>query len=203
MVNEGRHQGGRAPYGYVVVDGGPHPNPRKAVAGYRLRVLAVDEPAAAVVRRIFAEYLDGFGDRAIANGLNRGGTRVHRLVVPNRTRTGWPMGGRRARCGPSWRTRATPVMRCLVGGRSMGCCWTRMMWRLGMVVRFRRSTRDRIVRFRMPAHPAIVSGDVHGGSASAAGSCGMWVGEEREAGAWAEEGEAGLSVAWARAVRDL
>lgn len=27
VVNEGRHQGGRAPYGYIVVDGGPHPNP--------------------------------------------------------------------------------------------------------------------------------------------------------------------------------
>jgi DNA invertase Pin-like site-specific DNA recombinase len=30
VVNEGRHQGGRAPYGYTVVDGGAHPNPRKA-----------------------------------------------------------------------------------------------------------------------------------------------------------------------------
>ena len=45
VVNEGRHQGGRAPYGYKVVDGSPHPNPRKA-EGYRLRVLAVDDPAA-------------------------------------------------------------------------------------------------------------------------------------------------------------
>jgi hypothetical protein len=27
VVNEGRHQGGRAPYGYTVVDGGPDPNP--------------------------------------------------------------------------------------------------------------------------------------------------------------------------------
>ena len=37
VINEGRHQGGRAPYGYCVVDGGPHPNPRKAAEGYRLR----------------------------------------------------------------------------------------------------------------------------------------------------------------------
>ena len=73
VVNEGRHQGGRAPYGYTVVDGGPHPNPRKAAEGYRLRVLAIDEPSADVVRRIFAEYLDGNGDRAIATGLNRNG----------------------------------------------------------------------------------------------------------------------------------
>ncbi|MDQ3276339.1 MAG: recombinase family protein [Actinomycetota bacterium] len=73
VVNEGRHQGGRAPYGYVVVDGGPHPNPRKSVEGYRLRVLAIDEASAEIVRRIFAEYLEGRGDRAIANGLNSDG----------------------------------------------------------------------------------------------------------------------------------
>ncbi|MEU5844896.1 recombinase family protein [Saccharopolyspora shandongensis] len=59
VLNEGRHQGGRAPYGYNVVDDRPHPNPRKAAEGYRLRVLAIDEPSAEVVRRIFAEYLSG------------------------------------------------------------------------------------------------------------------------------------------------
>lgn len=73
VVNEGRHQGGRAPYGYLTVDGGPHPNPRKAAEGFRLRVLAVDEFAAQVVRRIFADYRRGLGDRAIASGLNRDG----------------------------------------------------------------------------------------------------------------------------------
>ncbi|HEY2058062.1 MAG TPA: recombinase family protein, partial [Amycolatopsis sp.] len=62
VINEGRHQGGRAPYGYVVVDSGPHPNPRKAAEGFKLRALALDETTADVVRRIFAEYLDGNGD---------------------------------------------------------------------------------------------------------------------------------------------
>ncbi|MFL6142165.1 MAG: recombinase family protein [Labedaea sp.] len=57
----------------VVVDGGPHPNPHKAAEGYRLRVLTIDEVSAAAVRRIFEEYLDGKGDRAIANGLNLDG----------------------------------------------------------------------------------------------------------------------------------
>ena len=71
VLDEGRHQGGRAPYGYVVADAGPHPNPRKAAEGYRLRVLEIDEIAAEVVRRIFAEYLQGQGDRAIAHNLNR------------------------------------------------------------------------------------------------------------------------------------
>jgi DNA invertase Pin-like site-specific DNA recombinase len=36
VLNEGRHQGGRAPYGYVTVDGGQHPNParRPRATGY-------------------------------------------------------------------------------------------------------------------------------------------------------------------------
>jgi Recombinase/Transposase, Mutator family len=36
-------------------------------------VLAIDDASAEVVRRIFAEYLDGKGDRAIAGGLIRDG----------------------------------------------------------------------------------------------------------------------------------
>src|SRR4051812_10884774 len=36
VLNEGRHQGGRAPYGYIVADGGPHPHPAKAAEGARL-----------------------------------------------------------------------------------------------------------------------------------------------------------------------
>jgi DNA invertase Pin-like site-specific DNA recombinase len=118
VINEGRHQGGRAPYGYLVVDGGPHPNPRKASEGYRLRLLAIDESVAEVVRRIFAEYLDGAGDRAIANGLNRDAIRVRLRCGRSRTGTGSPMGGRAARCGRFWRTHVIPAMRCSVGGPS-------------------------------------------------------------------------------------
>ena len=71
VVNEGRHQGGRAPYGYGVAHAGPHPNPRKAAEGYRLRVLVIDEPAADVVRQTFAEYLEGLGDRERAQAGRR------------------------------------------------------------------------------------------------------------------------------------
>ncbi len=46
---EGRYLGGRPPYGYLLIDAGPHPNPAKAADGKRLHVLAVDERAAAVV----------------------------------------------------------------------------------------------------------------------------------------------------------
>src|SRR5580693_6514935 len=56
---EGRFLGGRPPYGYKLVDAGPHPNPAKAADGKRLHALAVDETAAPVVRRIIAEYLAG------------------------------------------------------------------------------------------------------------------------------------------------
>ncbi|WP_414943763.1 recombinase family protein [Amycolatopsis sp. cmx-11-32] len=157
VLNEGRHQGGRAPYGYVVVDGGPHPNPRKAAEGFRLRVLAIDEPAAEVVQRIFAEYLDGKGDRAIANGLNLDGIPCpsarrpeqnrHRLadgwqgsttrsILENPRYTGYAIFGR-------WAKHET-----LLNPDDVGA---------GHVVRFRRATPDRIVRSRQPAHPKIVS----------------------------------------------
>ena len=48
---EGRYLGGRPPYGYRLIDGGPHNNPAKAADGKRLHILAIDEEAAAVVER--------------------------------------------------------------------------------------------------------------------------------------------------------
>jgi site-specific DNA recombinase len=70
---EGRFLGGRPPYGYRLIDAGPHPNPAKAADGKRLHALALDEPAAAVVRRIFAEFAEGFGIYAIAERLTADG----------------------------------------------------------------------------------------------------------------------------------
>ncbi len=100
VVNEGRHQGGRPPYGYVVVDGGAHPNPRKAAEGLRLRILEIDEAAAEVVRRIFAEKLDGLGDRVIADRLNREGAPCPSARWPDQNRhrlaDGWQASSVRA-----------------------------------------------------------------------------------------------------------
>jgi hypothetical protein len=57
----------RAPaYGYRLTDAGPHPNPAKAADGKRLHALAIDDYAATVVQRIYAEFLAGFGIYAIA-----------------------------------------------------------------------------------------------------------------------------------------
>jgi site-specific DNA recombinase len=70
---EGRYLGGRPPYGYDLVDAGPHPNPSKAATGQRLRKLSPDPTAAPVVVRIFQEYADGQGLKRIASGLNADG----------------------------------------------------------------------------------------------------------------------------------
>ncbi|MEV0368840.1 recombinase family protein [Streptomyces sp. NPDC050636] len=70
---EGRYLGGRPPYGYRLVDLGPHPNPAKAADGKRLRGLGVDPETAPVVQRVFAEFLRGLGIFAIAKGLTRDG----------------------------------------------------------------------------------------------------------------------------------
>lgn len=70
---EGRFLGGRPPYGYQLVDAGPHPNPAKAANGQHLRQLAPDPIAAPIVQRIFTEYADGQGLHLIASGLNRDG----------------------------------------------------------------------------------------------------------------------------------
>jgi site-specific DNA recombinase len=90
---EGRYLGGRPPYGYRLVDVGPHPNPAKAADGKRLRALAIDEPAAAVVRRIFAEFLAGCGLYAIAEHLTRDGIPSPSAYDPGRNRH---------RCGIAW-----------------------------------------------------------------------------------------------------
>jgi DNA invertase Pin-like site-specific DNA recombinase len=70
---EGRFLGGRPPYGYMIVDAGPHLNPAKAADGKQMHKLALDPEAAPVVARIFAEFLAGHGIYAIAEGLTRDG----------------------------------------------------------------------------------------------------------------------------------
>ncbi|WP_153032052.1 recombinase family protein [Amycolatopsis sp. YIM 10] len=157
VVNEGRHQGGRAPYGYVVVDGGPHPNPRKAAEGFRLRVLEVEDDSAEVVRRIFAEYLDGNGDRAIANGLNRDGVPCPSARRPDQNRH---------RLADGWQ--GSTVRSILENPKYTGFAvfgrWTKHETLLdpedvaaGHVVRFRRAEQEKVVRSRTQAHPEIVS----------------------------------------------
>ncbi|MBD0323989.1 MAG: recombinase family protein, partial [Aldersonia sp.] len=72
-ATEGRFLGGRPPYGYRLVDLGPHPTPGKAAAGQRRHGLEPDPVAAPVVVRIFREYVAGKGLYAIAEALTREG----------------------------------------------------------------------------------------------------------------------------------
>lgn len=155
--NEGRHQGGRAPYGYTVVDGGPHPNPRRAADGRRLRILVLDEPAAAVVRGIFAMYLDALGDRAIAARLNAAAIACPSARRPDQNRH---------RSGCRWL--GSTVRSILENPRYTGYAvfgrWTKHEELLdlddvaaGYVIRFRRASADQVVRSRSRAHTPIVT----------------------------------------------
>jgi DNA invertase Pin-like site-specific DNA recombinase len=187
VLNEGRHQGGRAPYGYVVVDGGPHPNPRKSAEGYRLRVLAIDDEAAEVVRRIFAEYLDGKGDRAIANSLNRDGIPCPSARRPEQNRH---------RLADGWQ--GSTVRSILENPRYTGYAffgrWTKQETLLdpGGPVAAAGASGDRVGR---PVHRSDV--------AAALARC-RWAACSEDVGAWAEgSDEAGVSAAGAGAVRVL
>ncbi len=90
---EGRFLGGRPPYGYLIADAGPHPNPAKAADGKRLHKLGLDPEAAPIVRRIFAEFIAGHGFYAIAEGLTRDGIPSPSAHDPGRNRH---------RCGIAW-----------------------------------------------------------------------------------------------------
>lgn len=156
VLIDGRYQGGRPPYGYVVVDGGPHPHPRKAQEGHRLRCLAIDEFASTVVRRIFDLYLEGWGKKAIAELLNREGVPCPSAHSPQQNR-------HRKMDGWQHSTIVTILDNPRYTGYAVYGRWQKVEELLdpedvaaGYVVKFRRSPQAKIVRSRQPAHPAIV-----------------------------------------------
>lgn len=69
---QGRYLGGRPPYGYRLVDAGPHPNHTHVAWGRRLQRLDSDPVTAPHVRWIFAERLAGRSIAGIARRLNTG-----------------------------------------------------------------------------------------------------------------------------------
>lgn len=157
VLNEGRHQGGRPPYGYAVVDGPPHPNPNRAADNLKLRILSIDAATAPVVQRIFRAYLDGRGDKAIATELNRDNIPCPSAHRPEQNRH---------RSGDGWQS--STITAILQNPRYTGYAffgrWTKTELLLdpddvaaGHVVKFKRSPAHRIVRSRRPAHPAIIS----------------------------------------------
>ncbi|MEY9966184.1 site-specific DNA recombinase [Streptacidiphilus sp. MAP12-16] len=68
--DQGRYLGGRPPYGYRLVDAGPHPNRALARRGVRLQRLDPDPHCAPTVRWIFAQRLAGHSIARITRALN-------------------------------------------------------------------------------------------------------------------------------------
>ncbi|WP_405087573.1 recombinase family protein [Microbispora sp. NBC_01389] len=67
---QGRYLGGRPPYGYRLVDAGPHPNRAHAAWGRRTLRLEPDPGTAPIVRWMFAQRLAGHSLARIARALN-------------------------------------------------------------------------------------------------------------------------------------
>ncbi|MBB5803568.1 DNA invertase Pin-like site-specific DNA recombinase [Saccharothrix ecbatanensis] len=82
----GRYLGGRPPYGYMLVDAGPHPNRADARWGRRAWKLAPDPRTAPHVKWIFARRLEGMSVAGIARGLNERGVPCPSAADPGRNR---------------------------------------------------------------------------------------------------------------------
>jgi site-specific DNA recombinase len=87
-----RYLGGRPPYGYRLVDAGPHPNLAKANLGQRLRRLEPDPATAPSVERIYRMYADGASLRYIAQRLTDDGVPSPSQYDPVRNRHRDPRG---------------------------------------------------------------------------------------------------------------
>ncbi|WP_406673909.1 recombinase family protein [Nonomuraea sp. N2-4H] len=154
---EGRFLGGRPPYGYRLVDAGPHPNPAKAADGRRMHRLELDPFASAVVARIFADFLAGYGLFAIAERLTREGILCPSAHDPARNRH---------RSGVAWSKGAVRAI--LTNPRYTGYqVWNRQRKDevlididdvgLGHTTKLRWNPQDKWIWSDAPAHPPIVS----------------------------------------------
>ncbi|TYC20028.1 recombinase family protein [Micromonospora sp. MP36] len=81
---QGRYLGGRPPYGYRLVDAGPHPNAAHARWGRRLRRLEPDSATAGHVRWMFTQRLAGRSLASIARALNDAGIPCPSGIDPDR-----------------------------------------------------------------------------------------------------------------------
>ena len=154
---QGRHLGGRPPYGYRLVDAGPHPNRAHAAWGRRLHRLDPDPATERHVRWMFAQRLAGHSTASIARMLNNRGVPCPSRVDPNRnphrSGAGWTLrtvaailGNPRYTGRQVWnRQRAD---RDLVGaGEDVLGCTTVHRW----------NAAQKWVISATPAHPALVS----------------------------------------------
>ena len=87
---QGRYLGGRPPYGYRLVDAGPHPNKVYASWGRRAHRLELDPDTGPVVAWMFAQRLAGHSVARITRALNDAGIPCPSAADPKRNphRTG-------------------------------------------------------------------------------------------------------------------
>ncbi len=85
-IEQGRYMGGRPPYGYRLVDAGPHPNQAHAGWGRRCRRLDPDPDTAPHVRWMFAARRAGRSVAGIARELNERGGPCPSAADPERNR---------------------------------------------------------------------------------------------------------------------
>ncbi len=107
-----RFLGGRPPYGYRLVDAGPHPTAAKATMGQRLHRLEPDPVTAPVVKRIFAMYAKGDGLRSIVDTLTAEGSRRRPPTTPRATHTVTRAAGHTPPSGRFSPTRRTAAGAC-------------------------------------------------------------------------------------------
>jgi site-specific DNA recombinase len=84
VCEQGRYLGGRPPYGYRLVDAGPHPNRAHAQWGRRLQRLDPEPGTAPHVRWMFSQRLAGRSVAGIARELNERGVPCPSHVDPER-----------------------------------------------------------------------------------------------------------------------
>ncbi|WP_369359772.1 hypothetical protein [Streptomyces sp. cg2] len=85
--DQGRYLGGRPPYGYRLVDAGPHPNRSFARRGVRIQRLDIDPECGEIVRWIFAQRLAQHSIARITRALNDAGIPCPSAADPERNHT--------------------------------------------------------------------------------------------------------------------
>jgi site-specific DNA recombinase len=141
---QGRYLGGRPPYGYRLVDAGPHPNRTHASWGRRLQRLDPDLVTAPHVRWIFAKRLAGRSAASIARELNERGVPSPSAADPDRNRH---------RSGQAWSLRT--IVEILRNPRYTGReVWDRVP---GRNLPDPQAPRGKLTIAAGPSHPALVS----------------------------------------------
>lgn len=154
---QGRYLGGRPPYGYRLVDAGPHPNRAWARRGARAQRLDINPGTAPIVKWIFAQRLARHSVARIARALNDMTLPCPSAADPGRNPH---------RPGTHWTP--TAVRAILTNPRYTGHqVWNRQRTdhdlidpadtTLGKRDTRRRNTPGQWTISREPAHPALVS----------------------------------------------